>query len=71
MTLGLKKCPKCGQLYTTKTCENCTTRKAEIDGCQIEEAQGRCQEYYDGICEMCLNYCAQEDWKGWRKIDGS
>ncbi len=27
---------------------------------------GRCQGYMQGICEMCLDFCEQNDWRGWK-----
>jgi hypothetical protein len=30
---------------------------------------GRCSGYMHGICEKCLDYCAEHYWRGW-KADG-
>lgn len=71
MLSNLKQCPQCGQIYMGEVCENCSKRYARINNCLIVEAEGRCQEYLDGKCKDCLDFCAQNDWIGWRKLNGS
>lgn len=39
-----------------------------MNGCLIEEAEGRCEEYLRGECDECLCWTAQWDWVGWKKI---
>ena len=71
MLYGLKTCPQCGQIITTKYCEKCSKKKATIGNCEIEESKGRCKEHMQGKCSKCLEFCAINDWTGWRKINGS
>ena len=69
MLYGLKTCPQCDQIIITKECEKCSKRRVNINGCEIEESKGRCEEYLKGICSDCLEFCAINNWIGWRKIN--
>jgi len=69
----IKTCKKCGQLFQPKSteiiCPTCKDHKTMIVGnCLIEEAEGRCQEYYEGKCRECLWPTAMANWIGWRRI---
>lgn len=77
----IRTCITCGQLFIPeggeRRCEDCQApRTATItnvwnERCEIVESKGRCEEYVKGKCENCLDYCASENWLGWRKKNGS
>lgn len=62
----------CGaRIYGLKTvCDNCWKKNhtAVVKDCVIEDAPGRCWQYYTGICEECLDTAAKLDWEGWKRI---
>jgi len=74
--MKLAICSTCGACFQPnsyeKICEDCSkqARKASPVFCEIEEAFGRCEGYMKGICEACLDFCAAEDWIGWRAVNG-
>jgi len=72
--LKSKKCT-CGNYFNGpgKCCDECFFKKsvAKPAKCKIENAQGRCElgdqcEHYS----KCLQYCSDNDWDGWRVING-
>ena len=71
--MQLKACSKCGQLFipkgNQKICDDCRNPRMKVEGCLIEEAKGRCEEYKEGKCDRCLMPCAIMDWIGWRKVN--
>jgi len=69
----------CGALFVpqgkgNEKCENCRAgpKRAHPFRCDIVEIRsdfespGRCQGYMKGICEICLEYCSNADWRGWK-----
>jgi len=75
--MRLAICSICGCCFTPykgyeKVCDDCVLRprKAKPVICEIEECYGRCNGYLRGVCEACLDFCAAEDWVGWRAVDG-
>jgi hypothetical protein len=64
---------KCGVIFGTAgmECEECKreVRIAKPSRCVIMEAPGRCKGYMLGICERCLDFCAEENWKGWKSVE--
>jgi hypothetical protein len=41
---------------------------AIVDDCLVEDAPGRCWQYFAGTCEKCLDIAAKKDWEGWRRV---
>lgn len=75
--MRLAICSKCGACFqpiqgNDRLCAECLSqpKTASPVFCQIEEAPGRCQGYMKGICEACLDFCAAENWIGWRAVNG-
>ena len=70
--LKLAICEQCGGCFQLKgvgrLCPDCRRPTAMPFKCVIVEAPGRCEGYMKGICEMCLDYCAEHDWIGWKAI---
>jgi hypothetical protein len=74
--MRLAICLDCGCCFTPdriyeRVCNECYTRpkRARPVLCEIEESYGRCLGYFKGVCEACLDFCAAEDWVGWRAVD--
>jgi len=70
--LRAKTCKSCGCRFygSDEVCEDCWTEYHTliVDNCMIEESEGRCDEYYKGTCEKCLDITAALDWKGWKRV---
>jgi len=70
--MKLRVC-KCGVVFEGGgwECGDCArrVRVAKPSRCVIYETPGRCRGYLLGICERCLDYCAGENWKGWKSVD--
>jgi ribosomal protein L37E len=81
-TFGLKsgiislkplKCRKCGKQFYGKDeyyCEDCwiEENRVIVGNCLIENCEGRCQEYLEGKCNLCLNITSDLDWEGWKRV---
>lgn len=73
-SLGMKLSTcKCGNVFVPKErgerlCNNCRRKEhvAKPCKCVIVEAPGRCEGYMKGICEECLDWCAEQGWVGWK-----
>lgn len=75
--MRLTICNSCGCCFQPikgyeRQCDECANRprRAKPVLCEIEESYGRCEGYMKGICEACLDFCAAEDWVGWRAVNG-
>lgn len=71
-SLRITSCKHCEKIIygTEDCCEECWEHynKTIVGCCLVENAEGRCPEYYKGICEKCLDVAAGLDWSGWKRV---